>query len=80
MALKHFAKFGYCKAEWSAGMMAIAAPLVTPAGSVFVVNMSFPCTEGDVPTLLGRHADTLRQLVVDIDHAWRTERRVVPPS
>ena len=39
-AVQLFGKNGYCTASWQPEVVAIATPIVTPSGAIYVLNMS----------------------------------------
>lgn len=53
---------GYCYAFWAAGMGAVAAPLRSPEGEVYALNVSFPVRENTPNSELHDHAQLLLAL------------------
>lgn len=78
-AITDVRKLGYCHADWQAGMVAIAAPAVTPNGKVYAVNISFPFAEGDRTVHVKRYSGMLLELVGSIRSVWQSELMTLPP-
>ncbi len=68
--LSQVRRLGYCRAQWSPGMMAIATPLVSPDGTVHALNISFPLERED-ETAIERRAAILLPLAVTIRQTWQ---------
>lgn len=62
---------GFCRAQWQAGMVSLAAPLRTPGGELYALNVSFPVPVGAAPEDEDGHVGLLRRLAADIQAAWR---------
>jgi IclR family transcriptional regulator, positive regulator for flagellar biogenesis len=76
--LKKFRAQGYCYAQWQAGMGAIAAPVRSPSGRTYAVNISFPVGGDDTESaLIKEYAPLLQDLIAQIEQAWLqpTERQ-----
>lgn len=70
-AHKNFRSYGYCYAQWQAGMGAAAAPIQSPSGRTYAVNISFPVGAGDADnTLLQQFSPLLLELVAKIQQGW----------
>jgi len=70
-ALRMFRVKGYCYAQWQAGMGAAAAPIHSPSGRTYAVNISFPVGAGDAENaLLQQFAPLLLELVAQIQKGW----------
>jgi DNA-binding IclR family transcriptional regulator len=70
-ALRQYRVQGYCYAQWQAGMGAAAAPIHSPSGRTYAINISFPVGSGDSENvLLHLYAPLLLELVAQIQHHW----------
>jgi DNA-binding IclR family transcriptional regulator len=70
-ALGTFRVKAYCYAQWQAGMGAAAAPIHSPSGRTYAVNISFPVGAGDAENaLLQQFAPLLLELVAQIQQGW----------
>lgn len=70
--LQKFLAQGYCYAQWQAGMGAIAAPLRSPSGRTYAVNISFPVGSDDEESaLITAYAPLLLNLIAQIEQAWQ---------
>jgi DNA-binding IclR family transcriptional regulator len=70
-ALRAFRADGYCYAQWQAGMGAAAAPIQSPSGRTYAVNISFPVGDGEADTPLRQQfAPLLLALVAQIQQKW----------
>jgi len=70
-ALRTFRVKAYCYAQWQAGMGAAAAPIHSPSGRTYSVNISFPVGAGDAENaLLQQFAPLLLELVAQIQQGW----------
>lgn len=70
--IKKFHAQGYCYAQWQAGMGAIAAPLHSPSGRTYAVNISFPLgSEDEESALIKAYAPLLLGLISQIEQAWQ---------
>jgi len=70
-ALKMFRAKGYCCAQWQAGMGAAAAPIHSPSGRTYAINISFPVGAEDTENdLLQEFAPLLLELVAQIQQCW----------
>lgn len=69
-ALQSVAAHGFCRAQWQAGMVSVAAPLHTPAGELYALNISFPAPSAQAEEGVDGHAALLLQLRADIQAAW----------
>lgn len=70
-ALRTFRVKAYCYAQWQAGMGAAAAPIHSPSGRTYAVNISFPVGAGDAENaLLQQFAPLLLELVAQIQQGW----------
>ena len=70
-ALRMFRVKGYCYAQWQAGRGAAAAPIHSPSGRTYAINISFPVGAGDAEnTLLQQFAPLLLDLVAQIQQDW----------
>jgi len=70
--LKKYHAQGYCYAQWQAGMGAIAAPLHSPSGRTYAVNISFPLgSEDEESALIKAYAPLLLGLISQIEQAWQ---------
>jgi len=70
-ALKMFRAKGYCYAQWQAGMGAAAAPIHSPSGRTYAINISFPVGAEDTENdLLQEFAPLLLELVAQIQQCW----------
>ena len=71
---KELTKFriqGYCYAQWQAGMGAIAAPVRSPSGRTYAVNISFSVGGEDTESsLIQEYAPLLQDLIAQIEQAW----------
>ncbi len=63
---------GYCRAQWQAGMVSVAAPLRTPGGELYALNVSFPVPAGSAQEGDENHVGLLLRLAADIQAAWAT--------
>ncbi|KQP13080.1 IclR family transcriptional regulator [Pseudorhodoferax sp. Leaf267] len=61
---------GFCRAQWQAGMVSVAAPLRTPGGDLYALNVSFPVPAASTQEDDEDHVGLLRRLAADIQAAW----------
>jgi DNA-binding IclR family transcriptional regulator len=63
---------GFCRAQWQAGMVSVAAPLRTPGGELYALNVSFPVPASAQERQEGEedHVALLQRLAADIQAAW----------
>lgn len=61
---------GFCRAQWQAGFIALAAPLRTPGGDLYALNVSFPAPAASPHEDDAHHVGLLRRLAADIQAAW----------
>ena len=69
-ALQSVQAHGFCRAQWQAGMTSVAAPLRTPSGELYALNVSFPAPSAQAEAGVDNHAALLLRLGADIQAAW----------
>lgn len=61
---------GFCRAEWQAGMTSVAAPVQTPGGMRYALNVSFPVPAASAQEGAQDHAALLLRLAEQVQRRW----------
>lgn len=61
---------GFCRAQWQTGFIALAAPLRTPGGDLYALNVSFPLPAASAQDTEAHYVALLRRLAADVQAAW----------